>query len=171
MVDRAVEEGERLMQRKHDVIERRINEIAAQHGGKITPAMVVEDARSEESPLHEFFEWDLDRAAYAHWLDTARGMLQKVRIVVIEERCTVRVPAYVEDPEKTAGAQGMVHVASVRERRDVARDVLWAEMRRAESLIRRCHGLAVYFGLDVHTEQILAEMSAMIVSLEEAKPE
>lgn len=59
-------------------------------GGVITPALVVDDARNPNSPLHRFFEWDDSAAAEQYRLQQARGVIQAV---VVRYRETDNAPA------------------------------------------------------------------------------
>jgi len=53
--------------------------------GDIKPAAVVAEARNQHSPLHRYFEWNVRRAAEAHWRATARRLIGAVEIRVITE--------------------------------------------------------------------------------------
>lgn len=64
-----------------------------QRDGKLTPDAVVEDARPEDSVLHEDFEWRDDVAAEKFRQGQARKMIGSVRILRVESRPPVR--AYV----------------------------------------------------------------------------
>jgi hypothetical protein len=57
--------------------------IYEQHG-KLTPAVVLEEARSVEHPLHDRFEWDDDVAAEKWRKRQARELIRSVRIVYKE---------------------------------------------------------------------------------------
>ena len=61
--------------------------------GKLTAAAVVDDARPEESVLHEDFEWRDEIAAEKYRQQQARQMISAVRIVWDEKSPPVR--AYV----------------------------------------------------------------------------
>lgn len=65
--------------------------------GRLTPEAVVEDARDPGSPLHELFEWNVDKAAMKHWMDRARTLIRSVEVVIRNERLTVSTVAYVRD--------------------------------------------------------------------------
>lgn len=59
--------------------------------GKLTPAIVVDEARDMEHPLHQRFEWD-DEIAGEKWRrEQARELIQSVRVVYRE--ATDRNPA------------------------------------------------------------------------------
>lgn len=52
--------------------------------GAVTTRDVVDAARSENSPLHAYFEWE-DKIAADNWrLETARAMLKSIRVRYIE---------------------------------------------------------------------------------------
>jgi predicted SPOUT superfamily RNA methylase MTH1 len=68
-------------------------EIIRKREGKLTPEAVVEDARPEDSVLHEDFEWRDDVAAERYREGQARKMIGSVRILRVDSRPPVR--AYV----------------------------------------------------------------------------
>ena len=49
--------------------------------GALTPAAVLEEATSEDSPLHSAFEWDDSEAAKQHRLNQARRLITSIRIL------------------------------------------------------------------------------------------
>jgi len=53
---------------------------------EITPLALVKDAQCESSKLHEFFEWDDRKAAYAHRLQQARKIINHFEIEVVDLR-------------------------------------------------------------------------------------
>jgi hypothetical protein len=60
----------------------RLQELEKAQGGRpITPQVVVDDARSKRSPLHECFEWDDSIAAEQHRLSQARHVMSHIRVV------------------------------------------------------------------------------------------
>lgn len=50
--------------------------------GELTPAIVVEEAEPEQSPLHERFEWDDNEAARKHREWQARYLMNRIDVVV-----------------------------------------------------------------------------------------
>lgn len=64
-----------------------------QDRGDITPEIVVEEAASEDSPIHAAFEWDDEDAAHEHRLSQARHLVKSVRLVVDDAKNTI--PAFV----------------------------------------------------------------------------
>jgi hypothetical protein len=64
-----------------NVIGRSLAEIAAAHDGQLRPRDIVEQARAPRHPLHQYFEWNVEAAAQAHWLNTARALTRSVMII------------------------------------------------------------------------------------------
>lgn len=59
-----------------------LTEIRAQHG-KLTPEIVLEEARPDDSPLHGYvFDKEVGDAAEAYYLERAHQLIQRVRVVV-----------------------------------------------------------------------------------------
>jgi len=58
--------------------------IQAEHGN-LTPEMILEEARSEASPLHSLFEWDDQVAGEKYRLGQARVLVRIVREEIGEE--------------------------------------------------------------------------------------
>ena len=50
--------------------------------GELTPAIVVEEAKSDDSPLHDRFEWDDTEAARKHREHQARYLMNRIEVVV-----------------------------------------------------------------------------------------
>jgi hypothetical protein len=52
--------------------------------GKLTPEIVLDEARPLNSPLHDRFEWDDTRAAEAHRINQARNLITSCKWVYKE---------------------------------------------------------------------------------------
>jgi len=53
--------------------------------GSITPEVLVDEAKNEDSPLHPMFEWDDSRAAENYRLQQARTLLNNIRVTIITD--------------------------------------------------------------------------------------
>lgn len=62
------------MKRDHEAIRAELERLKSD--GVIRPVDVVEAARDEESPLHDWFQWDDDEAAHQYRLLQARNLLR-----------------------------------------------------------------------------------------------
>lgn len=130
-----------------------------QANGRLTPEMVVEEAKDKKSPLHDAFNWDVKAAAYQHWLDTARSIIRSVRLVSHEvEVITLRTPHYVRDASLNGNEQGYVSVADLRKNPDQARESLRLEFNRIQGALERARSIATAFGLDNELESMLAHL-------------
>lgn len=65
---------------KAQVVGERLAELSAQNNNRLTPRMVVDDARPIESPLHPCFEWDDVKAAEFYREDQARAVIRSIRV-------------------------------------------------------------------------------------------
>jgi hypothetical protein len=88
--------GARINNKQAAVIAPRLFEIEHQTGS-LTAEAVLDDARSPDSPLHQFFEWDDSKAAEAHRLATARTLTRSVayRVRVLEDEAARYQPMFV----------------------------------------------------------------------------
>lgn len=127
---------------QRDAIKRRLSEIEKANGGRLTPDDVVADARKKDSPLHAHFEWDIKKAAAAHWIEQARNLIVSVRVVVRTEHTKVSAPYYVRDPNADAQQQGYVSVPRLRTDQDMARDALLSEFGHVAAALRRARAIA-----------------------------
>lgn len=75
-----------------------------QREGRLDPSDVVTEARSIESPIHPYFEWDDAKAAGEYRLEQARGLVRAVVVVRVEEVERPPIRAFVSvkrDGERT----------------------------------------------------------------------
>lgn len=75
-----------------EIVAGRVVELEKEYG-ICHPGLLVNDARSEESPLHPMFEWDDSIAAENYRIDQARGVLQAIRVQLTPGETPV--PAFV----------------------------------------------------------------------------
>ena len=154
-----------------EMIAARLEELAATNEGRITPAMVVEDARKDDSPLHDKFNWNIEEAAMSHWLSTARAIIRSVRVIVRTSKSIVRAPFYVRDPDAARNEQGYVALTSVRGHEDQAREVLVTQFSRAAAALRRAHEVAAVLELTDEVEGLLAGIVGLQSRLQQLPPE
>jgi len=140
-------------------VESRLQELYQEHQ-KLTPDMVVADARHPDSILHGYFNWDVEHAANEHWRDIARSLIRSVRLVITTETTAVECVAYVRDPNSPSDEQGYLQVSRVRTEADVARDVLVDEFSRAASALKRARELATVFDMRKDVEDLIESVQA-----------
>ncbi len=132
-----------MTKEKKEAIRARLAEIEMRNRGRLTPDAVIDDAKQKDSPLHDQFEWDKSKAAYAHWQDQARALITSVRVTVTTETSIVKSVYYVRDPSAASKDQGYVSVDKLRTDQDMAREALVSEFSRVADLLRRARELAI----------------------------
>lgn len=75
-------EGSRLSDEQAQQYGERIELINEKNNGIVTPADVLNDARSKKSPLHNFFDWDDTKAAEKWRGQQASYLLRTIHVVV-----------------------------------------------------------------------------------------
>jgi len=140
---------------QREAVKKRLIEIEEANGGRLTPDAVVRDAKRKDSPLHACFEWDVKKAAAAHWIEQARDLITSISIVVRTERTNVSAVFYVRDPSCKSSEQGYVSVTKVRTDADMAREVLVSEFSRVADMLRRARELAAALDAASEVESLL----------------
>jgi hypothetical protein len=138
-----------------------VKELSLANGGVITPDLIIKDAKRKKSPLHECFNWDVNKAAMEHWLGVARNIISSVQVTVTEHTVVFPTPAYVEDPDKPKGTQGYVSTITLRSNKDKARRALIRELERAEAFMQRAYNVAAAVGLSNEIEALLAQIRSI----------
>jgi hypothetical protein len=124
--------------------------------GTLTPEMVVADAKREGSPLHDLFEWDLGKAATSHWLETARRLIRNVKVIVTNEKTTLKAPFFVRDPSLDYHEQGYTTVVQLRTKPQLAQEAVLEECSRAASAFRRAQEVAAAVGVEQDVADLLS---------------
>jgi hypothetical protein len=100
-------------------IEAELEQIAADHGGVLSPVHIEAFARDKETALHGRFEWDDAKGAYQNRLWQARKLI--ATFIIIAESDNEPIRAWVsmrEDrAEEDGGYRTLVSVLSDEERR------------------------------------------------------
>ena len=153
---------------KHrEAVKAALQALADFHEGKLTPEIVYRAALDPESPLHKEFEWDLQKAAKEHWLNTARKLIQSVRVEIRTETIKIKVPAYLRDTEVEPYEQGYTTLAVARSDEDRKRDVYFHELTRLLGYVERVRGIAIVFGQQTAIDDILHRINDMLAFGEE----
>ncbi len=152
--ERAWVQGGRMTDEQKEKVAKRLARLEAKHG-RLTPLMVVDDARDPKSPLHAEFEWD-DSLAGEKWRQQqARVLIHSVRVETTIDETVVRQIAYVRDPNCESDEQGYVSVQRLKMDPKSAREALLYEIGRAESMFERAKEVAFVLGLESEVDSIL----------------
>lgn len=65
-----------------------------ENNGELTPAMLVEASRDTRSVLHQYFEWNNQKAADSWRMQQARMLLGNIQVKVVKEGKPIRMQAY-----------------------------------------------------------------------------
>lgn len=88
-----------------EVVAKRIRSLIQKHGDIITPEIIVEDAKSVNSPLHNLFEWDDTEAAIKYRERQARDLLVSIRVLIDDnEENSQPIRAFVNIIDEEAGS-------------------------------------------------------------------
>lgn len=143
-----------------------LTRLARDNDGRLTPDNVVDAAQDEASPLHQCFEWDNDAAAHMFRVEQARHLIRSVRVDVTTSHHTVRVPAFVHDPECERGEQGYVSICQLSSDEDKSREVVIAEFSRAASALRRARAVAMALGIEEQIDDISEQIKRVVDSVQ-----
>lgn len=135
--------------------------ISLERQGRVTPDTILDDAKRPESPLHNLYDWNVEKAAQAHWLERTREIIRLIRVVVTTETITVRPPRYIKDPGIPANEQGYVALHTLRVDPTLARRALITELERVTSSLIRAQRIAAGLELDDQIAGILAQVSGL----------
>jgi len=144
----------------------RLQALADESNGRLTPDAVVEDASDPDSPLHLYFEWNDTNAARQWRLEQARALIRSVQVVFRNSKETLTTVAYVRDPQAGAKEQGYVSITAVKREEDLAREVVAEEFMRAASALRRARAIARALGLDAEIGKLVDDLTALRSRLE-----
>lgn len=134
---------------------RTIEKLSKQTGGEVSPAMVVEEAKKKNSPLHNCFEWNNTKAAEKWRIHQARLLLGSIVInFEYSEAQTIRAFLNIQTPEK----QTYSHIDSIINDEAKMQFVI-DQLKRKLALISE--QLKTYESLKEHSkviEQLILEM-------------
>jgi hypothetical protein len=132
-------------------------------GGVLVPRSIVEASRPADARLHGFFDWDVHKAAQAHWEEQARLIMR----CIVEVRVTpaskepVRVQAYIHVHDKQAGPCYM-SAASVMSDEDLRKQAIADALALLNGLRKRYAHLT-------ELKSIFAELDRVINRMEGKK--
>jgi hypothetical protein len=141
--------------------------------GRQTAEAILDDAKRAESPLHDLYDWDIQTAAEAHWLDRTRAIIRLVKVVVHTETHTYRIPRYVKDPSRPNSEQGYASIDHLRIETALARRALVTELERVTSALRRARNIALGLALEDEVDRLLTIVAGLrvVVSTPTVEPE
>lgn len=95
----------------------------------------VEEARNPRSPAHHLFEWDVQKAAQAHWEERARLIIRSCRVIYEDGPAEVSHIGYFK--VCTPQGDGYLPEAQVMTQADLRQQVLQDALRQLAGLQER----------------------------------
>lgn len=77
----------------------RMESIRKRNQGRLTAALLLEDAQARKSPLHKLFEWDDEKAAHSYRLQQASDIIRNIYVVYEGAENVGQVRAFVNITE------------------------------------------------------------------------
>lgn len=134
--------------------------IRVEHNGRLTQEDVVNEAKSEDSPLHPAFEWDNEKAAHQWRLEQAGYMIRHLVVSMEtsegEKRPAVRAFVNVER-DRDRSYTSLAHAMSDEELRSQVVNKAWAEL---ESWRRRYEELSEFAKLFIVIDRQMTKRTA-----------
>jgi hypothetical protein len=131
----------------HDVVRTELSKLEDE-SGRLTPQIVLDAAKRESHPLHEYFEWDDSIAAQAWRVEQARGLIRSVKLVVTTDRIEFSTVHYVRDPRVPMEDQGYVGIPNAQSDHDLAQQIIRQEFARADAALGRAEDVAKALGME-----------------------
>jgi hypothetical protein len=133
----------------------------ADTAGHIDPRRVVDEAKNPANPLFDEFDWDVEAAAEAHWLETARSLIRFVKLEVTIQRQTVVAPYYIVDPLRPPRSRRYLELSRAAHDITIAQQVMTSELERIASQIRRAQEICRVLGMSDELEALLSDITQL----------
>jgi hypothetical protein len=143
------------------------NHIKETFGEAVTPELILDDARDEDSPYHGEFTWDDIKAAHAHRMQEARKLLGSIHVVVKTKKGNVQTRAFVnvavavdsdfegDDPKMQ---RVYLNINTVKKDADLMSQVIREEIVRLEGVKRRLSAYADLAGISGTISQVIGRL-------------
>lgn len=114
-----------------------VEKLAAESGtGTVTADALVEAAQDPAHPMHDHFEWDDAKAAHAHRLQTARGILASVAVATTVTNPVTSEPVVVTVPMVVSPVEGRAHGGGYKLTGETNLDGEWVMSAEGEAHLR-----------------------------------
>ena len=113
-----------------EIVGRHLEMLRKRNKGELTPEVVLDDAKHDNSPLHSFFEWDETEAARQYRLQQARGLIRAVVAVYAREnKDPIKAKAYVHISSPKPHYRETVDALSKQATRTAVLQRAWSELQ------------------------------------------
>ena len=134
--------------------------------GRLTPEMVLADAKNPKSPLHELYNWDVRQAAEQYWIERSREIIRTIKVIVKTETTTISYPKYVRDPDMKTDEQGYISIDTLVTDKRASKRVILMETERILSCLDRARSVAEALNLMNHYHAVLEKVTGLREAVE-----
>ena len=145
--------------KEKELVAEKLAELANKNGGRLTPNVVLEEAKDRDSVLHNLFEWDDTLAAHQHRIYQARQIITSVRVVITTENRKISTVYYVRDPEAEPTEQGYVSIDRLKTDKDLAKESIVMEFSRASSYLQRAKAHAQALNMNDEIDALIEDIN------------
>lgn len=145
--------------KEKELVAEKLAELAKKNGGRLTPNVVLEEAKDRDSVLHNLFEWDDTLAAHQHRIYQARQIITSVRVVITTENRRISTVYYVRDPEAEPTEQGYVSIDRLKTDKDLAKESIVMEFSRASSYLQRAKAHAQALNMNDEIDELIEDIN------------
>ena len=120
---------------------------------------IIKEAKNPDSPLHDYFEWDVNKAAHSEWRSTAKRLIREYKFLVVTEK----IVRYAPERVSKSDAKTPTYTRTTMVKKDKARslELLQDEITRIISACDRSIALADHFKLRAQFELLLKNAAAI----------
>lgn len=129
-----------------------IRKLHDENGSHLEARAFVDDAASEDSPLHDLLEWNDAIAGDQYRISQAREIIRSVSYTYVRHTTIVTAPVYMRDPDVSSG---YTTVASLATDEDRARAALINEFVAVRGRLERARKLARALELEHEIDKLL----------------
>jgi hypothetical protein len=143
-----------------------LEKLEKKHRGDLRVDDVIKEAKDPKSALHDYFEWDLGKAAHSHWRETAKQLIKEYRFVITKHAIIRYAPIWVSKAD--AKTPTYVRLDAVKRNKARSLELLQDEIARIVSACDRSMAIASHFDLEEKFEEMLklaAEIKGFLIEL------
>ena len=133
----------------------------ADENGNIEPDALTAAAQGNNSPIHGLYEWRDEVAAAAYRREVSKKLIRFVKLEVVINKVSVISPYYVVDPNRPKKSRRYIEITVAAKEREVARQVLFAEVDRITLAIQRALAVARVLGLHDELRALLRHAESL----------
>lgn len=146
-----------------NIVGREISKIERRHG-ECHPAMLVEAARAESSPIHKLFVWDDEKAAEAYRVYQARRVINQIRVMHVKTEAVGPAFVHVSRSDGTTRRDGYMATDTALADPALRAGVLRDALRHLEGVRHRYSSLTELAPVWKAVDEVLSDARTEVVA-------